>query len=136
MKLVYSMKDGELFGVSKLSVFLLESIFHFPSHWRPNQDIDFKRKLYNWLQQKIVGLRQLICNSNSSSNFLFFIFICNPIITMDSIVMYYQEKCTRKYDSLGSCLMNIGHKAKPRTLLCFLFTFFFFFFNSSQFLHI
>ena len=130
MKLVYPVKYGELFGVSKLSVFLLECIFHFTNHWRPNQDIYFKRKLYNWLQQKIAGLRRLICNSNSSSNFLFFIFyfifVCNPIITMDSIVKYYQEKCTRKFDFLGSCPMNIAHKVKPCTLLYFLSTFFFY----------
>ena len=129
MKLVYLVKYGELFGVSKMSVFLLECIFHFPDHWRPNQDIDFKKKLYSWLQQKIVGLRQLICNSNSSSIFLFYFilfFVCNPIITMGSIVRYYEEKCTRKFDFLGSCPMNIAHKVKPCTLLYFLSTFFLF----------
>ena len=52
---------------------------------------------------------------------------------MDSIVMNYQEKCTRKCDPLGYYPVNIGHKAKPCTLLCFLSTLFF---NSSQFLHI
>ena len=34
---------------------VLESIFHFPYHWRPNQDINFK-KLWDWLLEKIVGL--------------------------------------------------------------------------------
>ena len=129
MKLVYPMKYGELFGVSKLSVFLLECIFHFPDHWRPNQDIDFKRKLYNWLQQKIVGLRQLICNSNSSSNFLFLFFVCNPIITMDSIVKYYQEKCTRKFDFLGSS----SHEYSPQsqTMYTIIFSFYFFFIHHN-----
>ena len=27
---------------------------------------------------------------------LFFTFVCNPIINMDSIEMYYHEKCMRK----------------------------------------
>ena len=52
---------------------------------------------------------------------------------MDSIVMYYQEKSTRKYDFLGSCPMNIGHKVKPRTLLCFLSTFYLFIFIHHNF---
>ena len=44
---------------------------------------------------------------------------------MGSIVRDYEEKCTRKFDFLGSCPMNIAHKVKPCTLLYFLSTFFY-----------
>ena len=52
---------------------------------------------------------------------------------MDSIVMYYQEKCMRKYSSLDFCLVNIGHKAKPCILSCFLSPSSFFSFTSLIF---
>ena len=45
---------------------------------------------------------------------------------MDSIVMYYQEKCMRNYSSLDFCLVNIGYKAKPLKHVFFLLLPFFF----------
>ena len=64
---------------------VLEIVFHFPYHWRPNQDINFK---------KIMGLNTRENHGIEPINMrfkfkLFFIFICNPIINIGSSLFYF-----------------------------------------------
>ena len=40
-------------------------------------------------------------------------------MNMDSIVIYYQKKIVRSYSPLGSCYVDIGHKAESHRLLSF-----------------
>ena len=41
------------------------------------------------------------------------------------MAMYYQERCNRKCSVLDSCPVDVGHKAEPRKLSCFLPSLFF-----------
>ena len=85
-----------------------------------------KTKSRHWFQKKIMRLivrencRIEAINMQFKFNFFFFFitFVCNPIINMDSIVMYYHEKCMRKCSPLGSCPVVVGRQAKPRNALC------------------
>lgn len=43
-------------------------------------------------------------------------------MNMDSIVIYYQKKIVRSYSPLGSCYVDIGHKAKSNKLFIFFIT--------------
>ena len=40
-------------------------------------------------------------------------------MNMDSIVIYYQKKIVQSYSPLGSCYVDIGHKAESHKLLSF-----------------
>lgn len=40
-------------------------------------------------------------------------------MNMDSIVMYYQKTMVWSYGPLGSCYVDIGHKAESHKLLSF-----------------